>query len=162
MEVHVETVDRDDEVGTPQPPDPHGRYYCTACRKRFAARGNCPRCRGETLLDLANDEVRRMLHEEWERGWQRRRERRLLLGSVGTVVGGTALVAVVYAHAGGKAAAATLSVLLLLLAIVMTWAFLANVIPRQRRPPPAEASAVPGDPDDLARWKADDRDRPSA
>ncbi|MFC1610735.1 hypothetical protein ACFL6C_07245 [Myxococcota bacterium] len=38
-----------------------GRFYCEKCRNRFPTPGSCPRCVGEPLLDLADDEVRYML-----------------------------------------------------------------------------------------------------
>lgn len=50
----------------------HGRYYCESCRRRFGASGDCPRCPGEPLLDLADDDVRLMLEEATDRARMRR------------------------------------------------------------------------------------------
>ncbi|MBI5502557.1 MAG: hypothetical protein HY907_20095 [Deltaproteobacteria bacterium] len=44
--------------------DSVGRWYCTGCRSRHDATGDCPRCPGEPLLDLADDEVRLMLESQ--------------------------------------------------------------------------------------------------
>jgi len=37
------------------------RFFCESCLGRADAPGDCPRCSGEPLLDLANSEVREML-----------------------------------------------------------------------------------------------------
>ena len=41
-----------------------GRWFCTRCKGRFDGPGDCPRCPEEPLLDLADDEIRLMLHEQ--------------------------------------------------------------------------------------------------
>ena len=40
-----------------------GRYFCEQCHGRFDALGDCPKCPGEPLLDLADEDVRIMLDE---------------------------------------------------------------------------------------------------
>jgi len=40
-----------------------GRFYCEQCHGRFDAAGDCPKCPGEPLLDLADEDVRLMLEE---------------------------------------------------------------------------------------------------
>ncbi len=40
-----------------------GRHFCEQCHGRFDQPGDCPRCPGEPLLDLADEDVRLMLDE---------------------------------------------------------------------------------------------------
>lgn len=44
-------------------PATDGRFFCESCLGRHTTRGDCPRCPGEPLLDLCDDETRIMLEE---------------------------------------------------------------------------------------------------
>ncbi len=52
--------------------DPNGRFICEACARRYDDGGDCPRCEGEPLLDLADEEVVLML-EGFDAAAQRKR-----------------------------------------------------------------------------------------
>lgn len=52
--------------------DPSGRFICEACATRYDGGGDCPRCEGEPLMDLADEEVVLML-EGFDDAAQRKR-----------------------------------------------------------------------------------------
>lgn len=64
--------------------DSVGQWYCTACRSRYDAPGDCPKCPGEPLLDLADEEVRLMLESQDDAA---KRKRYGLYIGIGAVLG---------------------------------------------------------------------------
>ena len=56
-----------------------GRYFCERCSGRYAAGGDCPKCKDEPLLDLVDDEVRIMLESMDDRAKMKRYSMLLVL-----------------------------------------------------------------------------------
>lgn len=52
--------------------DPSGAFFCESCTRRYAAKGDCPKCPGEPLLDLRNEDVIHMLQEFDSARWRKR------------------------------------------------------------------------------------------
>lgn len=51
--------------------DDRGRFFCEECTQRYGGPGDCADCEGEPLLDLANEEVRRLIIDFDEARWRR-------------------------------------------------------------------------------------------
>ncbi len=115
------------------PEDPHGRFICEACGRRFAGAGDCPACPDEPLLDLADEDVVLMI-ESFDAAAQRRRYFLCFLGAAVVAVP-VGLVLVVLGASTGVRSLAKLAFLAGAGILIGLTTLLAFLFPARRKLP---------------------------